>query len=257
MHFRRWDRSHQLDRMKLSELTVAFFQYPAVWGYIGLCLASAALSIRWSTSDWSLAAAAFAALLIYPVVWYCLHRWVLHSRWMYKSRLMAGIWKRIHYDHHMDPNHLAVLFGALHTTLPTIALATAPVGWAIGGKGAAAAAFSAGLFATCVYEFIHCVEHLPYKPKNPALARMKALHLSHHFHDETGNFGITNFGCDRLLGTLYDRRARPEKSPTVFNLGYDDEAAARHPWVEQLSNAEGAARSAPSASKSSPARWRR
>jgi hypothetical protein len=51
---------------------------------------------------------------------------------MWKSRLLASTWKRIHYDHHQDPNHLEVLFGALHTTLPTIAVATLPIGWAIG-----------------------------------------------------------------------------------------------------------------------------
>jgi hypothetical protein len=68
-----------------------------------------------------------------------LHRWVLHSRWMFKVPLLASTWKRIHYDHHQDPNHLEVLFGALHTTLPTIALATAPIGYAIGGFGGAAA----------------------------------------------------------------------------------------------------------------------
>ena len=69
-----------------------------------------------------------AASLVYPLVWYLLHRCVLHSRWMFKVAPLSPTWKRIHYDHHQDPNHLEVLFGALHTTLPTIALATFPLG---------------------------------------------------------------------------------------------------------------------------------
>ncbi len=235
MDDRIWKRRHQLDRMTLGGLTVAFFQYHAVRVYLLLAGLAGALSWWFPSSIAATASAVAAAGLVYPLIWYALHRWVLHSRWMFKSALTARTWKRIHYDHHMDPHHLEVLFGALYTTLPTIALATVPLGWAIGGFGAAMAALAAGLLITCAYEFVHCVEHLPYKPRNRVLARMKALHLAHHFHDENGNYGITNFAWDRLFGTLYERRDRPRKSPTVFNLGYDEEAARRYPWVGRLS----------------------
>src|SRR3546814_17619404 len=109
---------------------------------------------------------------------------------MFKVPFLAGTWKRIHYDHHQDPNHLEVLFGALHTTLPTIALATAPIGYALGGLGGAAIALSTGLLTTCFYEFCHCIQHLSYKPKSKFMAAQKARHLAHHFHDEKGNSGI-------------------------------------------------------------------
>ena len=42
---------------------------------------------------------------------------------------------------------------------------------------------------------------------------MKQRHMEHHFLDETGNFGITNYFWDRVLGTYYDRRERPEQEP--------------------------------------------
>src|SRR5690606_38467083 len=76
-----------------------------------------------------IAVAVALGLIIYPLVWYTLHRWVLHGRYLYRDRRTAALWKRIHFDHHQDPYDLRVLFGALHTTLPTIALATAPIGW--------------------------------------------------------------------------------------------------------------------------------
>lgn len=236
MDHRIWKRRHQLDRMTLGSLTLAFFQYPAVWAYLLLAVGSGMLSWRFPSPLVATLSAVAISGFVYPLVWYSLHRWVLHSHWMFKSPLTARVWKRIHYDHHMDPHHLEVLFGALYTTLPVIALATIPLGWAIDGLGAATTAFAAGLLLTCGYEFVHCVEHLPYKPRNRLLARMKALHLSHHFHDETGNFGITNFGWDRLFGTLYERKERPHKSATVFNLGYDEAAAVRYPWVRALSS---------------------
>ena len=230
-----WKRSHHLDKMTFRELVVAYFQYPAIIAYLLLAVVCAALSSRYPAPALETAAAIAAAILVYPLAWYVIHRWILHSRWMFKVPMLAATWKRIHYDHHQDPNHLEVLFGALHTTLPTIVLATAPVGWLIGGTGGALAAVSAGLLTTAFYEFCHCVQHLAYKPRSKFLIVMKARHMAHHFHDETGNFGITNFLWDRLFGTFYERPDRPEKSPTVFNLGYTPEVAKLYPRVAKLS----------------------
>ena len=242
-----WRREHHLDKMSLRELVIAYFQYPAIMAYLALAAVAIALFVaRPAPLAPSLIAAAVATF-IYPLVWYVLHRWVLHSKWMWKSKLLAPTWKRIHYDHHQDPNHLEVLFGALHTTLPTIALGVIPLGWAIGAQwaspahphaamGTALAAFATGLLTTCFYEFVHCIQHLAYKPKRKWLVEMKRRHMAHHFHDETGNFGITSFVWDRLFGTFYDKAGdRPKKSPTVFNLGYTPEVAEKYPHVARLS----------------------
>ncbi|HEX8467834.1 MAG TPA: sterol desaturase family protein, partial [Allosphingosinicella sp.] len=229
-------------KMTLRELVVAYFQYPAIIAYLALSAAAAAFYAARPAPLAPTLVSIGVATLIYPFVWYMLHRFVLHSKWMWKSRLLAPTWKRIHYDHHQDPNHLEVLFGALHTTLPTIAVATLPIGYAIGSPwgqeaawGAAAAAFGTGLGTTCFYEFVHCIQHLAYKPKRKWLAEMKKRHMAHHFHDENGNYGITSFLWDRAFGTFYDRPERPNKSPTVFNLGYTEEVAKLYPHVAELS----------------------
>ncbi|WP_344708008.1 sterol desaturase family protein [Sphingomonas swuensis] len=221
--------------MTLRQLWVAYFQYPAIIAYIALSLASILVWAEFPASPVRTALAAGSIVAAYPLVWYCLHRWVLHSNWMFKVPFLASTWKRIHYDHHQDPNHLEVLFGALHTTLPTIAGVALPIGYAIGGIGGAAGALAAGLLTTCVYEFVHCIQHLAYKPKSKVIAEMKKRHMAHHFHDERGNYGITSYFWDRALGTFYDRPERPAKSPTVFNLGYTDEVAQHYPWVKTLS----------------------
>lgn len=230
-----WNRAHYLDRMTLKGLVVAYFQYYAIQAYLLLAAISIGVAFYMPPTLWQGVASVVVAVVAYPMIWYLLHRFVLHSQWMYKSPLTARTWKRIHYDHHQDPNHLEVLFGALYTTLPTIALATMPAGWLIGGVGGAAVAFAAGLLMTAVYEFFHCIQHLSYKPKHPWLVEMKRRHLAHHFHDEDGNYGITSFWPDRLFGSLYEREDRPAKSPTVFNLGYTEEVAQRYPWVARLS----------------------
>lgn len=230
-----WKRAHHLDRMTLRELVIAYFQYPAIMAYLALAAVSIGVYVYRPAPLLPTLAAIGLSALAYPLVWYVLHRFVLHSRWMFKMAPLAATWKRIHYDHHQDPNHLEVLFGALHTTLPAIAAVTLPIGYAIGGIGGSAIALATGLLTTAFYEFCHCIQHLAYKPKNTWLAGMKRKHMAHHFHDETGNFGITTFLWDKLFGTHYDKGDRKQKSETVFNLGYTPEVAERYPHVARLS----------------------
>ena len=230
-----WRREHHLDRMSLKELILAYFQYPAIVAYLALSVVALGVYAWRRAPLVPTLATIFAASLVYPFFWYLIHRYVLHSRWMFKVPLLAATWKRIHYDHHQDPNRLEVLFGALHTTLPTIALGVFPLGYAIGGLGGGMIALTTGLLTTCLYEYVHCIQHLAYKPRNRLLVEMKKRHLAHHFHDENGNFGITTYFWDKVFGTFYDRPERPAKSPTVFNLGYTPEMAEHYPWVARMS----------------------
>lgn len=223
-----WKRSHYLDRMTLRELTVAYFQHYTIVAYLAITAVSVGVFAFHPAGLIPTLGSIVVALLVYPLVWHLLHQYVLHSRWMWKWKMLSPTWKRIHYDHHQDPNNLNVLFGALHTTVPTVALATIPVGWLIGGIGGAAAAFATGILTTCYYEFMHCIQHLAFKPRWKWVQFMKQRHNEHHYFDEDGNFGITNYFWDRVLGTFYEKKDRPHRSPTVFNLGYTEEVAVKY-----------------------------
>lgn len=240
-----WKRSHYLDRMTFRELVVAYFQHYTILTYLGLtALCVAAWAVR-PAGLWQTLAAIAAGVLIYPLVWHLLHQYVLHSKWMWKSKLLSPTWKRIHYDHHQDPNRLDVLFGSLTNTIPTLLIATVPVGYLITGNwsGSLTAAASAMLF-TCVYEFCHCIQHLNFQPRSAWLKRIKKLHMAHHFHNENGNYGIISFWPDKVLGTHYEDMTAMPRSRTVYNLGYDEAEAARYPWVAALTPSRGRRRAA-------------
>ncbi len=229
-----YGRSYDLGRMSFRELLVAYATYPAIHLYLLLILGCLGLAAWSYDSIWQLAAAFGATLLCYPFVEYALHRFVLHGRWLFRMKWTAGLWKRIHFDHHQDPHRLEVLFGSPVNVVPTAIIITWPLGFLIGGLAGLAIAFATGLALFTFYEFCHCVQHLNYKPRSRYLKRIKQLHLAHHFHAENGNFGVIGFFVDRLFGTFYeDARARP-KSPNTFNLGYDLAAARRYPWVMTL-----------------------
>lgn len=230
-------RTYDLGRMGLRDLLVAYATYPAIPVYAALAVVGTALAAAWTEDGARTALAALLMVALYPFIEYGLHRFILHGRFLYKSRLTAALWKRIHFDHHQDPHKLEVLFGSLANTLPLILAMALPVGWAVDGRAGAAAALACATVLMCAYEFCHCVQHLNVKPRNRLLLRIKQLHLAHHFHDETANFGITTPLVDRMAGTYRaDTRDRP-RSPTVFNLGYNVEEAKRHPWVADLTGA--------------------
>lgn len=232
-------RKYFLDKMRLSDLVVAYFTHYTIMTYLVLAAAALVLTVHLAVNWWQPALAAAVVTPLYPLVWYLLHRFVLHGSWLYKSPMTAALWKRIHFDHHQDPNDLGVLFGALSTTLPTIVLVIAPVGWMIGGPAGATAGLAWGLLTTCFYEFCHCIQHLPFNPRWAWLGRIKKLHLAHHFHSEKGNYGITNYFWDRLFGTYYAHPKGFPRSDTVSNLGYANEMVERYPWVAKLSGLDG------------------
>jgi len=230
-------RSYDLGRMTLPELWRAYLTYPAIHIYIGCALLAAGAAIVSAPRWQAIALPVLIVLVAYPLAWYAIHRFILHGRWLYKMKWSAALWKRIHFDHHQDPHRLEVLFGAPSNTLPTIAVVTVPLGYLVAGWPGAAAAFAAGLVTTCVYEFVHCIQHLNYKPANRLILALKQFHLVHHFHNENGNYGIVTRIPDMLFATYYrDARERP-KSASVYNLGYDIEEARRYPQVMVLTGA--------------------
>ncbi|MFP2931677.1 sterol desaturase family protein [Pyxidicoccus sp. 3LG] len=241
------NRKHNLDRMTLGDLVYSFFTYYAVIAYIAVGLTSLYFAVKWFDSPLRMALAMAATTVAYPLGWFLVHRHVLHGRFLYKSPLTSAMWKRVHFDHHQDPNDLRVLFGALTNVLPLVGGVVIPMGWLIGGRASAAAAMAWAMVMICFYEFCHCIQHLNYTPKLKFLKEIKRLHLSHHYHNEQGNYGITNYLWDRLLGTYYAKAGDVPKSPTVFNLGYTAEEAQRYPWVDRLSGAP-AATATPAAS---------
>lgn len=236
MSYKTWkSQKYLLDKMSLNDLVKAYFTYPGIQVYLMLFFALCILAVYSLGRLADLAIVVVVVILVYPLVWYVLHRFLLHGRWLYKSEMTAALWKRIHFDHHQNPNDMAVLFGGLHTTLPTVVVVTAPMGGLIGGLSGAAIGLATGILVTCFYEFCHCSQHLGYAPKSAFLERIKQLHMAHHFHNETGNYGITNYLWDRFFSSYYDSNSSVPRSPTARNLGYTDSEAKRYPWVAQLS----------------------
>ena len=237
--FKAWkNEEYLLNKMTFDDLVRAYVTYPAIQVY-ALIIIVAGIFGAVTTTSWPLFLLSLGVGgFLFPIAWYFIHRFVLHGSWMYKSRHFASLWKRVHYDHHRFPNDLSVLFGGLHTTLPTIILAAGPIGWLIHGPAGAAGAVAGTVIMTCVTEFLHAGQHLAFEPQSEFWKTIKKRHLAHHFHNENGNYGIAEFFWDKVFGTFYRETADIERSMTARNLGYTDETAKTFPWVKELTDAE-------------------
>ncbi|MEL7480753.1 MAG: sterol desaturase family protein [Pseudomonadota bacterium] len=237
LSFTAWkNQKYLLNRMGIPELNRAYFSYPGVQIYLSLALIALGAAVWFGGNPLALAFAFGSAVIGHPVIWYITHRWILHSKILMRFKATAGLWKRTHYDHHQRPNELGVLFGGLHTTLPPIALIYGPIGFWIAGPGGAALAIASGIGMTMFYEYVHCIQHLGFMPKETnwlgrQLAHVKRAHLLHHFHDESGNYSITAFWFDGLMGTYYPDATARTRSATARNLGYTETVAEQFPWV--------------------------
>lgn len=237
--YKAWkNEDYLLNRMTFDDLVRAYITYPAIQVYAVIVVTGLILGSV-STPNWLMFLATVASgALLFPLAWYIIHRFILHGSWMYKTPYLAKVWKRVHYDHHRYPNDLSVLFGGLHTTLPTILLVAGPVGWLMHGLPGAAGAIAGTVIMTCVTEFLHSGQHLAFEPKSTFWKTIKKRHLAHHFHNENGNYGIAEFFWDKMFGTFYRETEDRPRSPSARNLGYDTEMAKKYPWVKELTDQE-------------------
>ncbi len=154
------------------------------------------------------------ALLFY-LSEYGMHRFAFHApplSWPPARRLQH----RLHYDHHVEPNRLDLLFLPIWFLVPNLTIATA-LFTAVFGTGLAASALFGMMLAILHYEWVHYVAHIPYRPRTRLGRWVKQYHLRHHFISEKHWFGVSNPTLDSVFGTLRGPSAA-EKSATTRKL---------------------------------------
>ena len=104
-----------LDKMSSRDLVGAYFTHYTIMTYLVLTVVTAGLAVSRAEDAWRPLVAAAAVIPLHPLVWYLLHRHVLHGSFLYRHPQTGALWKRTHFDHLQDPNDLGVLFGALAT----------------------------------------------------------------------------------------------------------------------------------------------
>jgi hypothetical protein len=130
---------------------------------------------------------------------YGYHRYAFHAPPIRRVPLVLRLQHRLHYDHHVDPARLDLLFLPLWFVIPNLVF-TGAVAWRIWPTASAIGALLAGTAAAILYyEWVHYLAHIPYRPRTAWGRWMKKYHLWHHFKNEQLWFGVTNPTADFLL----------------------------------------------------------
>jgi 4-hydroxysphinganine ceramide fatty acyl 2-hydroxylase len=152
-------------------------------------------------------------VLLFHLSEYTFHRFLFHappSKWRWLLRLQH----RLHYDHHVEPEHLDLLFLPLWFALPNLGI-TGLAAWAVLGDWRIAVQILLGsVLALLHYEWVHYAAHIPYRPRTRFGRWMKKYHLWHHYKNEHFWFGVSNPVLDLVYRTYRAPGAVPRSTTT-------------------------------------------
>ncbi|MFD1738955.1 sterol desaturase family protein [Bacillus salitolerans] len=155
-------------------------------------------------------------ILLYIVSEYTTHRFFFHMK-APKNKLFLKFMKRIHYDHHDDPDDVKLLFLPIWYSLPQLGILVGIVTLLTDHISYGLAVFIGSATTLLYYEWSHFVAHHPIQPKTVFGKWMKKLHLLHHYKNENYWYGVTNPSMDYLFGTMKDGK-EVSKSDTARKL---------------------------------------
>ncbi len=189
--------------LTLDDAAREFSRHPSPWMLGGLLVVSA--TVRLVLGDWRLSdlLAPVVLLVLFPVVEWLVHVFVLHWR----PRALGPVTldtqlARKHREHHASPRDVPLVFipwqtlAGLLVVVPALALLAFP-------RPHQALTFVATVAAVgLVYEWVHYLVHSDYRPRTRVYRAVHRHHRLHHFKNENYWLTVTTaHSADRLFGT--------------------------------------------------------
>lgn len=174
-----------------------------------------AATIAWVPGGFSVLGL-IAGMLVFFITEYTTHRFLLHAS-PQSAPFVLRLQHRLHYDHHVTPDRLDLLFLPLWFAIPALIL-YGGIYFAIARTAGLTLSLLLGsVIALLYYEWVHYIAHIPLAPVTPIGRYMKKYHLLHHFKNERLWFGVTNPSMD-FVGRTYRKRDEADKSSTTRHL---------------------------------------
>ncbi|PHA03533.1 fatty acid hydroxylase [Bacillus pseudomycoides] len=191
-----------------------FFQHDIVI-MIGILIAFIVF-LNMQLFTWIAAIAVMAGIIFYTINEYVTHRFLFHLK-PPKNPFLLKMLKRLHYDHHVYPNDLKLLFLPVWYSLPGFTIYLCIV-YGITSSITVTLSFGIGMILMLlVYEWKHYIAHRPMRPMTPYGRWLKKQHILHHYKNENYWFGVSNPFYDFLFKT-YREGKDVETSETARNL---------------------------------------
>jgi hypothetical protein len=159
---------------------------------------------------------ALIGAIVFFTTEYTTHRFFFHAKPV-KTAWVNKLQHRLHYDHHIDPPKLELLFLPLWFVIPVTALYYGAYVLVVRDAVQAVSFAFGAICALTYYEWVHYVAHVPFTPVTPFGKYIKKYHLWHHFKNEHFWYGVTNPTMDYVGFTYRDVEA-VERSTTVREI---------------------------------------
>lgn len=153
---------------------------------------------------WSKLAALLAGgLLTWTLAEYVLHRWVFH--WTNDTAWGRRIHFLLHGVHHDFPNDKDRLVMPLPTSIPLAVIFYAVFFFTM-GRALAEPFFVGFVIGYLFYDGTHYFVH-HFRPKSPWGRLLRKHHMTHHFADHDGGFGVSSPLWDLVFGTMPKKKS--------------------------------------------------
>jgi 4-hydroxysphinganine ceramide fatty acyl 2-hydroxylase len=179
----------------------------------GIAIVAVAFAVKALSFSWM---GALIGALVFFTSEYTTHRFLFHAK-PSKIGWLLVLQHRLHYDHHIDPPKLDLLFLPVWFTVPVTVLYFFVYFAITRNTGLAASLMFGSLVALTYYEWVHYVAHIPFNPKTPFGKYIKKYHLWHHYKNEHLWYGVTNPSMDLVMGT-YKNVDQVERSTSVREI---------------------------------------
>ncbi|CAM4099731.1 fatty acid hydroxylase [Bacillus manliponensis] len=155
-------------------------------------------------------------IIFYTLNEYVTHRFLFHLK-PPKNPILLKLLKRLHYDHHVYPDDLRLLFLPIWYSLPLFAIWLYAL-YLFTGSITIVLSFGIGMIGMfLMYEWKHYIAHRPIRPITRFGRWLKKQHILHHYKNENYWFGVSNPFYDFLFGT-YKEGKDVKLSETARNL---------------------------------------
>ncbi|MEZ2364966.1 fatty acid hydroxylase [Bacillus cereus] len=191
-----------------------FLQHDIVIMYSILFIFIIILKMQFFT--WFGMLACMFGIVFYTLNEYMTHRFLFHIK-PPKNTFLLKMLRRLHYDHHVYPDDLKLLFLPVWFSIPSFTIYLL-IAYGIIKSVTIALSFGIGMIIMLlVYEWKHYIAHRPIRPVTKFGRWLKKQHILHHYKNEKFWFGVSNPVFDFIFGTLKDGKD-VELSETARNL---------------------------------------
>jgi 4-hydroxysphinganine ceramide fatty acyl 2-hydroxylase len=165
--------------------------------------------------------AALGGAFLFYATEYGTYRFLFHAA-PSRFALVRRFQHRLHYDHHVEPNRLDLLFLPLWYAGPNLIAVILIAGGLLRNWSLVMSLALGSMLALLHYEWVHYIAHIPYRPRTAFGRWMKKYHLWHHFKNEHLWFGVSNPAMDFLYRT-YRSPGAVARSTTARVLHPEDQ----------------------------------